>query len=133
MHEKTAWEEFFDSHAPIYDQNVFTLNTAAEAVMLRRFRNEDVAEGRFDPLGMVEHVSGPAAGETGGHCGSGAGFHPHRAAPAPAGGGHVRARHVGGTAGNWGRRPLDLDEIEIMIVAHKTAEPLVLDRTAGSR
>jgi hypothetical protein len=29
----------------------------------------------------------------------------------------------GGTAGNWGRRTLDLDEIEIMIVARKTAEP----------
>jgi hypothetical protein len=29
----------------------------------------------------------------------------------------------GGTAGNWGRRPLDLDEIEIMAVARKTAEP----------
>ncbi len=29
----------------------------------------------------------------------------------------------GGTAGNWGRRPLDLDEIEIMIVACKIAEP----------
>jgi hypothetical protein len=28
----------------------------------------------------------------------------------------------GGTAGNWGRRSLDLDEIEIMIVACKTAE-----------
>jgi len=29
----------------------------------------------------------------------------------------------GGTAGNWARRPLDLDEMEIMIVARKTAEP----------
>jgi hypothetical protein len=29
----------------------------------------------------------------------------------------------GGTAGNWGRRELDLDEIEIMVVARKTAEP----------
>jgi hypothetical protein len=29
----------------------------------------------------------------------------------------------GGTAGNWGRRSLDLDEIEIMIVACKTGEP----------
>jgi len=27
----------------------------------------------------------------------------------------------GGTAGNWGRRPLDLDEIEIMILARKAA------------
>jgi hypothetical protein len=30
----------------------------------------------------------------------------------------------GGTAGNWGRRSLDLDEIEIMIVAYKAADPL---------
>jgi hypothetical protein len=29
----------------------------------------------------------------------------------------------GGTAGNWGKRTLDLDEIEIMIVARKTTEP----------
>lgn len=29
----------------------------------------------------------------------------------------------GGTAGNWGRRTLDLDEFEIMIVAAKTAQP----------
>jgi hypothetical protein len=28
----------------------------------------------------------------------------------------------GGTAGNWERRALDLDEIEIMIVACKTAD-----------
>jgi hypothetical protein len=30
----------------------------------------------------------------------------------------------GGTAGNWGRRPVDLDEMEIMVVACKTGEPL---------
>jgi hypothetical protein len=29
----------------------------------------------------------------------------------------------GGTAGNWGRRPIDLDEIEIMVVAERAAEP----------
>jgi hypothetical protein len=34
----------------------------------------------------------------------------------------------GGTAGNWGRRTLDLDEIEIMIVACKTGEPLVAEK-----
>jgi hypothetical protein len=28
----------------------------------------------------------------------------------------------GGTAGNWRRATLDLDEIEIMVVARKTAE-----------
>jgi hypothetical protein len=30
----------------------------------------------------------------------------------------------GGTAGNWGKRPVDLDEIEIMVVGSKTAESL---------
>jgi len=25
----------------------------------------------------------------------------------------------GGTAGNWGKRPIDLDEIEIMVIAQK--------------
>jgi len=28
----------------------------------------------------------------------------------------------GGTAGNWGRRSLDLDEIEIMVVARKATK-----------
>jgi hypothetical protein len=28
-----------------------------------------------------------------------------------------------GTAGSWGRRRLDLDEMEIMIVARKISEP----------
>ena len=29
----------------------------------------------------------------------------------------------GGTAGNWGKRPIDLDEIEIMVLARKPGEP----------
>ena len=101
---------------------VFTvLNGAA---MLRKFQNTDVAEGRFDPLTMVESSEHP----------------PQEGLPAVA----VRERAFvptellllfriagmsvlnmwGGTAGNWGRRSLDPDKIEIMIVARKTAEPL---------
>lgn len=92
--------------------------------MLRRFQNADVAEDRFNPLAMVASSEHP----------------PRQGLPAIA----VRERAFvptelfllfriagmpvlnmwGGTAGNWGRRPLDLDEIEVMIVAHKTAEPL---------
>jgi hypothetical protein len=91
--------------------------------MLRRFQNKDVAEGRFDPFTMVassEHA-------------------PREGLPAVA----VRERAFvptellllfriagmsvvsmwGGTAGNWGRRILDLDELEIMLVACKTGEP----------
>jgi len=94
------------------------------AAMLRRYQDKDVAEGRFDPLTMVESSEHP----------------PREGMPAIA----VRERAFvptelvllcrlagmsvllvwGGTAGNWARRPLELDEIEIMIVASKTGEPL---------
>jgi len=103
-------------------KSVFTvLNGAA---MLRKYSNKDVEEGRFDPLAIVESSAHP----------------PRKGLPAVP----VRERAFvptelvlvlrlagmsvvsmwGGTAGNWGRRPLDLDEMEIMIVACKTAEPL---------
>jgi len=102
---------------------VFTvLNGVA---MLRKYRNQDVAEGRFDPLTIVESSE----------------CSPRKGLPAVA----VRERGFvatelillfrltgmsvinmwGGTAGNWGRRTLDLDEIEIMIVARKTAQAAV--------
>jgi len=97
------------------------LNAAA---MLRKHTNEDIAKGRFDPLTLVESSECP----------------PREGLPAIA----VRERAFvptellllfrlagmsvinmwGGTAGNWGRRSLDLDEIEIMVVARKIAEPL---------
>ena len=100
---------------------VFTVLNAT--AMLRKHTNKDVADGRFDPLTLVASSECP----------------PREGAPAVA----VRERAFvptellllfrlagmsvlniwGGTAGNWGRRSLDLDEIEIMIVARKTAEP----------
>ncbi len=92
--------------------------------MIRKHTNADIAAGRFDPLAMVVSSECP----------------PRDGLPAVA----VRERafvptelvllfrlagmsvlHVwGGTAGNWGRRPIDLDEIEVMLVARKVAEPL---------
>jgi SAM-dependent methyltransferase len=99
---------------------VFTVLNAT--AMLRRHTNEDIARGRFDPLTLVESSECP----------------PREGLPAIA----VRERAFvptellllfrlagmsvinmwGGTAGNWGRRSLDLDEIEIMVVARKIAE-----------
>jgi SAM-dependent methyltransferase len=90
--------------------------------MLRRHSNQDVAEGHFDPLIIT------SSGE----------FAPQEGLPEIA----LRQRsfapselvlmfrwagmtvlHIwGGTAGNWGRRTLDLDEMEIMIVARKTPQ-----------
>ena len=102
-------------------QAVFTvLNGAA---MIRKHEQKDVEEGRFDPLTMVA-VSDHA---------------PREGLPTI----QVRERAFvptelsllfrlagmsvlnmwGGTAGNWARRMIDLDEIEIMIVARKAAEP----------
>lgn len=93
------------------------------AAMIRRYQNADVAEGRFDPITLVASgVYPPLEGLP----------------PLP-----VRERafvptelvllfrvagltvsHIwGGTAGNWGKRPLDLDEMEIMVVASRTSEP----------
>jgi len=102
-------------------KTVFTVLNAT--AMLRKYTNKDIAEGRFDPLTMVESSK----------------YAPREGLPSVA----VRERAFlptelillfrlagmsvlnmwGGTAGNWGRRPLDLDEIEIMIVARKTGEP----------
>jgi SAM-dependent methyltransferase len=93
------------------------------AAMFRRYTNTDVAEGRFDPFSLVESYE----------------YSPREGLPAIP----VRERAFaatelvllfglaglsvlnmwGGTAGNWGKRLLDLDEIEIMVVARKTAEP----------
>ena len=94
------------------------------ARMLRRHTDEDVAEGRFDPLTIVESSAVP----------------PREGLPPVA----VRERGFtapellllcglaglsvlnmwGGTAGNWGKRTLELDEFEIMVVARKIADPL---------
>lgn len=96
------------------------LNAAA---MIRRHQNKDVAEGRFDPATMVQSSE---------HA-------PREGLPAIA----LRERGFtatelvllcrlagmsvlsiwGGTAGNWRRGTLDLDEMEIMVVAGKVAEP----------
>ena len=101
---------------------IFTvLNGAA---MLRRYQQADITAGRFDPITITEQADFvPLEG------------HPpvtvrERGFVATelrllfrlAG---LEVRHIwGGTAGNWGHRPIDLDEIELMLVAQKVAEPL---------
>ena len=95
------------------------------ARMFRNHQNNDVEEARFDPLKLVESNE----------------LSPREGLPAVS----VRERGFvateltlfcrlagmtvlniwGGTAGNWGRRTIDLDEIEIMVVARKVAEPSV--------
>jgi len=98
---------------------LFTVLNAT--AMIRRYQNDDIAAGRFDPTTLVESSEHPPC---------------EGAPPVP-----VRERGFvgtelvllfslagmsvvnlwGGTAGNWGRRPLDLDEFEIMVVARKAS------------
>ena len=91
--------------------------------MIRRYQQKDIAAGSFDPIHMVELSVLDAE--------TGAGKEIHRCRER----GHLptelawllnmagfEIEHIGGgTAGNWGKRPLDLDEIELMIIARKAA------------
>jgi len=103
------------------------------AAWFRRHQDEDVTAGRFDPFSLVATSEHP----------------PREGLPAVA----VRERAFvptelrllfrlagmtvidmwGGTAGNWGKRPLELDEFEIMVVARQTADPLVADGSSRSQ
>jgi SAM-dependent methyltransferase len=90
--------------------------------MIRQYTQEDVKNGLFDPVNIIETHSAeyrlpetkkPVVVRERGYIGSElstlfrlAGF---------------EVEHIwGGTAGNWGRRQVELDEFEIMIIAKKT-------------
>jgi len=96
------------------------LNAAA---MLRKYTNRDVTEGRFDPFSMVESSEHPPREGLSPVALRERAFVPTELVLLFRLAGMAVLNMWGGTAGNWGRRTLDLDEIEIMIVARKTAEP----------
>jgi len=95
------------------------------AAMLRRYQNSDVAEGRFDPLTLVESSEHPPREGLSPVAVRERGFVPTELVLLFRLAGMSVLDIWGGTAGNWWKRPLDLDEIEIMVVARKTGEPLV--------
>ena len=91
--------------------------------MLRRYQNADVAAGSFDPLGLVESSAMPPQAGLAAIAVRERGFVPTELRLLFRLAGLAVLGIWGGTAGNWGRRPLDLDEMEIMVVARKTGEP----------
>lgn len=95
------------------------------AAMLRKHQNDDVSEGRFDPSSMVASSEVPPRDGLPAIAVRERGFLPTELRLLFRMAGMLVTDIWGGTAGNWGRRPLDLDEIEIMIVARKSSEPLV--------
>jgi 2-polyprenyl-3-methyl-5-hydroxy-6-metoxy-1,4-benzoquinol methylase len=92
--------------------------------LIRKFSQEDVEKGRFDPLTLAE-VS-PVEYDTKEGKESllvrERGFVPSELVILFRQAG-FEVNHIwGGTAGNWGRRKIDLDEIEVMIIARKAAK-----------
>jgi SAM-dependent methyltransferase len=110
---------------------LFTVLSAA--AMLRKYQNSDVAEGRFDPLTLVESSEVPPRNGLPAIAVRERGFLPTELRLLFRIAGLSVAEMWGGTAGNWGHRPLDLDEIEIMIVARKRSEPLIAGELGGGR
>lgn len=100
---------------------VFTLLNAT--AVLRKYQNEDIADGRFDPITMVESSEYPPREGLPPIAVRERAFVPTELALLFRLAGMSVVNMWGGTAGNWGRRLLDLDEIEIMVVACKIAEP----------
>jgi len=91
--------------------------------LIRKSTNKDVAEGRFDPITMVESSEYPSREGLLSVTIRERAFVPTELVLLFRLAGMSVLNIWGGTAGNWGRRTLDLDEMEIMIVACKTVEP----------
>jgi cyclopropane fatty-acyl-phospholipid synthase-like methyltransferase len=92
--------------------------------IIRRLTQADVESGKFDPLNLAEteevELETPAGKVK--RTVSERGFVPGELILMFERCG-FRVLHLwGGTAGNWGQRPIELDEMEIMVVAEKIAE-----------
>jgi SAM-dependent methyltransferase len=87
--------------------------------MIRRHTNDDVREGRFDPLQIVSSSAHPPRDGVAAILLRERAFVPTELVLMCRLAGLSVIGMWGGTAGNWGRRELDLDEIEIMVLARK--------------
>ena len=93
--------------------------------MIRSYSQKDVESGNFDPLTLIE-VSTQEYDIPQGKKSvilKERGFIPTELVMLVGQAGFEVEHIWGGTAGNWGRRRIDLDEMEIMIIARKAADP----------
>jgi cyclopropane fatty-acyl-phospholipid synthase-like methyltransferase len=90
----------------------------------RKYNQQDVESGRFDPITMTETCSVDYETKSGKKSMEvrERGFVPTELVMMFRQAGFEVKNIWGGTAGNWGHRKIDLDEIEIMIVAQKTSD-----------
>lgn len=99
----------------------FILTTLNSFAQIRKLAQEDVEQGRFDPVTMLEAADEEwdlPEGKKIVHVRERRYTPPELVALFQQTGFNVE--HIwGGTAGRWGRRQLELDEVEIMVVARK--------------
>ncbi len=91
--------------------------------LARRHSQADVEQGSFDPLSLAERSDCRPPGTDTENPLRERAFVPTELVLLFAAAGLEVLNIWGGTAGNWGRRPIQLDEIEIMVVARKSAAP----------
>lgn len=102
----------------------FILTTLNGLKMIRDYSQDDVKKGVFDPLTITE--THPMEYETG--IGTEKVIVKEKGYTAPElkylleSSGFKVENIWGGTAGNWGRRSIQLDEIEIMVICYKVDE-----------
>jgi 2-polyprenyl-3-methyl-5-hydroxy-6-metoxy-1,4-benzoquinol methylase len=111
-------------HAALKPEAPFLLTASNGLRLIRKYSQEEVEKGQFDPLTMVEIYTMEYDTPEG------------KRSVQLSERGHLptelvklfrltgfEVEHIGGgTAGNWGRRPLELDEIEVMVIAKKKAQ-----------
>ena len=92
--------------------------------LCRLHSNESVQQGEFDPLTVAERSEVCGVPGADGTCPlRERAFVPTELALLFATAGLEVTNIWGGTAGNWGKRAIELDEYEIMVVGRKPAEP----------
>jgi SAM-dependent methyltransferase len=94
--------------------------------MFRRWSDDDVAAGRFDPATSVETSDMPPREGAEPVTVRERGFTPSELTLLFRLAGLAVTHVGGGTAGDWGIRPLKLDEIEVMVLGRKVGTPVEL-------
>jgi SAM-dependent methyltransferase len=115
-HDAAILRTAFDSLRP---GGRFVLTAINGLRKIRGATPEDVAEGRFDPSTLVETFTMELSTPEGTRSVRvrERGFLPGQLAALLQEAGFAVEFLWGGTAGRWGRRPLELDEFEVMVVS----------------
>jgi SAM-dependent methyltransferase len=101
----------------------FVLTALNGLAAIRRVSQVDIEAGRFDPLTLVETstIEWDSAEGKQSVVVRERRYLPQELAAMFHQAGFTVEHIWGGTAGNWGRRPVDLDEIEVMLVGRKAS------------